>query len=232
MRILVFSDTHLTHRFQPKKYAFLVKIIRSCDQVIVNGDFWDSYFTSFDRFVTSNWKKLFPLLLSKNTIYLYGNHDPQTKSDSRVLLFSKTQRQDIDLSIDGNKYHIEHGNRILISTKSFDRMPILLKKVWIYIISTVEYLLSHFIPFISDPLKKIGNINGIHRKNKETFLICGHSHAAQIHTKSKYINSGYVKYGVGSYIIIENGRLSLHKEVYGGPRLTLQKPRKPLSLSI
>src|SRR3990172_1424130 len=62
MKILVFSDSHLTDKFEEKKFYFLKKIIRQSDFVIINGDFWDGYLTTFNRFISSNWSKLFPLL--------------------------------------------------------------------------------------------------------------------------------------------------------------------------
>jgi predicted MPP superfamily phosphohydrolase len=88
MQTLIFSDTHLTKGFNRKKYEFLREIIEPVDRVIINGDFWDGYLTSFDKFVNSEWQKLFPLLKEKQTIYLYGNHDKTKWCDSRVNLFS------------------------------------------------------------------------------------------------------------------------------------------------
>ena len=72
MKTLVLSDTHLTDRFDERKFNFLRAIILPSDQVIINGDFWDSWFTDFDGFVSSKWSGLFLLLLKKNTIYLNG----------------------------------------------------------------------------------------------------------------------------------------------------------------
>ncbi len=42
MRILVISDTHLTHKFDQRKFEYLLSIISQADKVIINGDFWDS----------------------------------------------------------------------------------------------------------------------------------------------------------------------------------------------
>ena len=61
-KILIFSDTHLTKRFEEKKYNLLVRLVSSSDRVIINGDFWDSWFVSFKDFLGSKWNKLFPLL--------------------------------------------------------------------------------------------------------------------------------------------------------------------------
>jgi len=77
MKILVFSDTHLTDRFDQGKFRFLQKIINFSDQVIINGDFWDSWFTNFDDFVNSEWRKLFPILLKKRAIYIWQSRSGQ-----------------------------------------------------------------------------------------------------------------------------------------------------------
>lgn len=71
MRVLVFSDTHLTKAFDDKKCEFLKKIISDSDQVIINGDFWDGYIISFDEFLKPEWACLFPpLKAKKNFLYL------------------------------------------------------------------------------------------------------------------------------------------------------------------
>jgi len=91
MTILVFSDTHLTHRFNKKKFLFLSRIIKKADKVIINGDFWDGHISSFHRFINSKWSMLFKLLKQKKTVYIYGNHDRKEYCDSRVSSFSTIQ---------------------------------------------------------------------------------------------------------------------------------------------
>jgi len=80
MKILIFSDTHLTSKFDQEKFDFLKKIVNSSDRVIINGDFWDSWFTNFDDFVKSRWNKLFPLLKKKNTMV----PNPKNQTTPRV----------------------------------------------------------------------------------------------------------------------------------------------------
>jgi predicted phosphodiesterase len=91
MKILVISDVHLDNAFEKPKYRFLKKIIRRADRVIINGDFWDGYLVKFQQFIQSPWKSLFPLLKSKKTIYIYGNHDKKILSDKHTALFSDIQ---------------------------------------------------------------------------------------------------------------------------------------------
>lgn len=115
MKILIFSDTHLTNQFETHKYEFLQKIIGEHDRVIINGDFWDSWLTDFDSFIKSKWNKIFPLLLEKNTIYIHGDHDPSQMCDERTNLFSIT-------SLDSYLYkskdrqnivYMEHGHNLI-----------------------------------------------------------------------------------------------------------------------
>ncbi len=87
MKKLIISDTHLTN-FNKRQFIFLQDLISSVDQVIINGDFWDSWCVSFEKFVNSKWQDLFDLLLEKNTIYIYGNHDPKDLNDERTSLFA------------------------------------------------------------------------------------------------------------------------------------------------
>jgi predicted MPP superfamily phosphohydrolase len=114
MKILVFSDTHLTHVFEEKKYVFLKKVIESADQVIINGDFWDGYLTSFDAFISSRWNNLFPLLKQKKAVYIFGNHDKACFSDKRTSFFSDIQTKKYSF-VDGMTFYFEHGNTLLPS---------------------------------------------------------------------------------------------------------------------
>jgi len=113
MKTLVFSDTHFTKYFDKARYDFLVKTINDSDKVIINGDFWDSIVCSFDEFVASRWSGLFSLLKSKNAIYIYGNHDPESKCDNRVNLFSTKQSHSLRINLDEIELIIEHGDRII-----------------------------------------------------------------------------------------------------------------------
>ena len=62
MKILVFSDTHLTDVFDAARFEAMAKMIDEVDQVIINGDFWDGYIIKFSEFIESGWNQLFPLL--------------------------------------------------------------------------------------------------------------------------------------------------------------------------
>ncbi len=77
MKTIIFSDAHLTNRFDEPTYRFLENMILSADKIIINGDFWDGEVVSFNQFINSKWQKLFPLLLERKAVYIYGNHDRQ-----------------------------------------------------------------------------------------------------------------------------------------------------------
>ena len=94
MKYLVFSDTHLTPKFDHRKFSVLKEAIDQADRAVICGDFWEGFGNSFDDFVSSKWSEtLFPLLKKKKTVYLYGNHDKKEYANDRVSLFSVKQQK-------------------------------------------------------------------------------------------------------------------------------------------
>lgn len=228
MKTIIFSDTHLTAEFDLNKFNFLVKLINSADQVIINGDFWDSWFTSFDDFISSKWKKLFPLLLKKNTVYIYGNHDTQAKCDSRVKQFSVKQTAVYEM-FTSNKLKIKfcHGDSL---TKDKRAVPLkiygaILDKVEASIFGKVLHQALHFWEKIAFKLlghqrimqsRVAKNLNKIVKdsKNKKEWLIVGDTHCSEIDKSCCFANSGAIIYGFASYITIDDGKIELHQEKY------------------
>lgn len=212
MKILVFSDSHLTDRFEEKKFNYLKKIISETDRVIINGDFWDGQLITFDKFINSDWKKLFPLLKSKKTVYLYGNHDLKSLSDNRTNLFSTAQDHQYKLKINGKTLIIEHGNRILPLIDE-TLIPFWMTK---YTTIVAGFLLTH-IPQLQFILKKTGQAlkKGVKdRVKKNEIYICGHSHWPDFDLKNQYINTGYVELGEANYLWIKDGKLIPISERY------------------
>lgn len=204
MKILIFSDTHLTKNFEPRKFQYLKKIISKADKVIINGDFWDGYSIKFDQFISSKWKKLFPILKSKNTIYIYGNHDEPEKSDKRVNLFSDKAVNHYSLSIDDEEYHFIHGHSILKTIGM--RYPFLAKPFF-------NYLSTRYFKFSSAIFKdkfwrkkryyKCNNI--IYRLMLEKgwdYLFAGHVHLQQ-NIDNRFFNPGILNHGLAQYIVID-----------------------------
>jgi predicted phosphodiesterase len=217
MKTLIISDVHLNHVFDEKKYLYLENLISSVDQVILNGDFWDAYRTTFDAFISSSWKGLFPQLLKKNTIYLYGNHDRKTFSDERVSLFSIEQKD--SHRITGNNkeiYHIEHGHLL---QKSIDITFPLSRKTLFYInncMQRIEYILT----ILGSPhniLLKKENAKikkKLQNKNFPYWYICGHTHFAELDEENKFANSGYIQHRKSSFLLIDQSGITLKTERY------------------
>lgn len=214
MKYLIFSDTHLTDKFIESKYNFLKRIIESADRVIINGDFWDGYLTTFDKFINSQWRKLFPVLLSKNTIYIYGNHDSSDLSDIRVELFSREQGYKKTIKSQNLILNIEHGQEIYkLADKKF---PKYLQKIGTIIHNFYRY--NYFRINKKSYLNHFKDLNrhfkSVSKKQKKAFLVVGHSHGAELAESEFLANSGFIDWGYGSYLTIENGKIELKIEVY------------------
>lgn len=212
MKTVVFSDTHLTHHFRPAKYARLKRIIESGDRVIINGDLWDSELTTFDKFVTSEWQQLFPLLLSKNTIYLYGNHDEEKDCDSRVSLFSVQQGYSYELEVGDKVLHIEHGHRI-VSDLNIIHTAVKKLRILSYLYRGITTIL---VPLTNRAFLKIyGKMNkeleiwAANNLPKNTILVCGHSHLAEYAPEKQFIDLGAHTDSLRSYLLIEDDKMDL-----------------------
>ena len=216
MKTLIFSDTHLTEVFEPDKYLFLKKIIAPADQVIINGDFWDGYLTSFSDFIDSRWNELFALLKEKKTIYLFGNHDRSEYNDQRMNLFSVKQGNNYQFKLKNKEIIIEHGHRL------FHSLDLLLK----YNISTptVRSITRKKDRFEKYLIKKTGIVlhtylgyfpnRQIKKKIKKELspnqiFVCGHTHLPAYDLKKNYLNTGFIQHGIGHYIIVDGNNLSL-----------------------
>jgi predicted phosphodiesterase len=219
MKTLIFSDSHLTARFEPKKYELLKRIVSNADQVIVNGDFWDGFSTTFNRFVNSDWQKLFPLLISKNTIYIYGNHDRKSMTDKRVNLFSVKQMENYKINANPRIYIIEHGHKVVESLeKLFPTRALLVFANRVH--SVFEYLAYRlFGKFIfqhslykkfSDRAEKYV----VKHLNENEVLVCGHTHRARYLPENKYLNSGFIRHGLAQYLVLEGSKIEFREERY------------------
>jgi predicted phosphodiesterase len=227
MKLLVFSDSHLSARFDEAQYNYLYWIISHADKVVINGDFWDRDLCTFNQFVNSEWKRLFPLLLSKDTTYIYGNHDYAGYCDGRVNLFSKHQAEAVDMEVDGRKLHIEHGNKIaLIHQKAKE------SKLHSIIMSDLDLGTR----IISDRIFKtlFGHYNEEMARwaeanlPKDTTLICGHIHIPANERIHQFINTGFNKYGYGQYLLLDDGVFKLMNVRYGSKWKYLFKQNKDL----
>ncbi len=223
MKILVFSDTHLYLPFDQKKFDFLKKIISESDQVIINGDFFDSYMNTFDEFIKSPWKQLFPLLKKKEAVYLFGNHDLKKVSDNRVGLFSVSQKNRHQIIINNKKFLIEHGHltRPTLDTRfhfswEFKHYGMLaghiIRNLFVKIFGklAVRILFGHL-----NGGSKIYIEDNYHPKNNE-FYVIGHNHFGEVDEKSQFAASGMILYGFAQYLTIDSitAKTTLHEEWY------------------
>jgi predicted phosphodiesterase len=221
MSILVVSDTHLTDRFEPKKYAKLRDLIDKSDRVVLNGDFWDGYQIEFDRFYHSQWKSLFPLLKSKKTIYIFGNHDKKEFSDKRIYDFCDTACDKSSIDYGGKKFFFEHGDaRVWKVDRSLG-------------INRPNHLLNAVTEFIQEMAIKIlglwafvavfGKMNEVIKKvsvqkcegKRDCVCFFGHIHVAEIDLDNNFVNTGIFNYGYAQYATIHsNGDVVHHNERY------------------
>jgi predicted phosphodiesterase len=221
MKKLIISDTHLS-RFNKKQFSFLRDLIKSVDEVIINGDFWDSWCISFEKFVNSKWQQLFDLLLEKNTIYIYGNHDPKHLCDERCSLFAVKTCNSYQFELLGQKFHCEHGHHLMthfnmsnfinIYYKLLHRQP----KVLCYLIAEFERLLFYVFPNTNRHSKVGQHTNQILRKNlhHKYINIYGHSHCADLDLENNFVNSGSIMCKNASYVLIDNKKIRLERMRY------------------
>lgn len=216
---IIVSDLHLTPQFDKRKFNYLQNLFRKADRLIVNGDFWSYYYCDFVDFVESEWRKLFPVMLNKNCIYIHGNHDRKEWCDENTRLFSVENHEKYSLKQNGTTFNIQHGH--LISKMSVKNKAII-KFIKKHHLDKYNYAIHKLIvnklggKFYSKP----GKI--LNKKYKKfvkkfipygEFLVCGHSHSPEGSSNRRYINTGFINYGYSSYLEI-NGKISLIKETY------------------
>ncbi|MDA1079208.1 MAG: metallophosphoesterase family protein [bacterium] len=227
MRTLIFSDTHLTPIFEPARFNALAELIRSVDQVIINGDFWDGYYCTFSSFLNSKWSALFPLLLQKQTIYLYGNHDTEQFCDERVNLFSVRQAVVHLLQVGDQRLDIRHGHHIDTQNPLF-HADIIFRNSSPFIrraYRTLCYVRDKNILVLSEIyrryLRRSDSYDDVvlqryaeNHMEQNQVLVCGHSHIQRDVRASKYLNTGRFEFGRAEYGLVEGGVIRLVAQAY------------------
>lgn len=216
-KILIISDVHLSEKFNPKKYQFLEKIISESDKVIINGDFWTYYISTFNQFLNSKWKGLFSLLKEKKAVYIYGNHDREKYCNESVSEFSVLQ---------GDSYKFEAGGKsYLLARHGHDLVNVGMENSEKYMKFWRDFNMDAITYFIETILIKIfgRNVYSIGKRLNETikeyskklegidYLVVGHTHWAEIDKGNKFINCGLIHSGFANYVVIDGA----------GPRLVL-----------
>jgi predicted phosphodiesterase len=207
----------------------LEKIFSTVDKVIILGDFWDSSLMTFDNFINSDWRLLFPILKQKHAVYVYGNHDKKETADSRVFLFSDTQTTRYKFEEGGKTFITEHGDRffknhiLFLLTYGGPFKRFFMSRffiVWQFVIVEdvltkifgTKYLANKGLKF-NIHIKKIWQKEA---KNGE-YLICGHTHAAEMDLKNHFINTGLIRHGLGQYVVIDGEKIEAKEEWYSKP---------------
>lgn len=218
MTTLIFSDTHLTGRFNQRRFNYLVELFNEVDQIVINGDLWDGYLTSFDKFYHSKWNQLFPLLKEKHAIYLYGNHDRAEYSDIRVKEFSHMQADRFELRLPGFTLQIQHGHGICPTLEMrFPRFP--WRKIGITHGSHLgQKLLYGYLRVPPSKLSRLMNrkMRAYAQKHlkSDTVLVCGHTHTQERSQDGRFINTGLMTHGVAQYLLVTDGQIQLVNERY------------------
>lgn len=217
MKTLVFSDTHLTDKFDPELFDYIAELVESADQVVINGDFWDGYLTTFDAFCNSQWNKLFPLLKNKHTVYIFGNHDKEEYMDERHTLFSDLVTLKHEFQSGDKKFVVEHGHllapshdaRFLFKNNKFVRP---FYRVGMGIID--RNIIVRRIQHASDYYQGLGKLNSYitavsQNFQKDTYYIFGHSHVHKMVSEFNVINTGVLQKKRRHYLLIDDSVFQL-----------------------
>ncbi len=229
MQYTIISDTHLSaYIFDSAQFEALVDVISKSDRVILNGDFFDAYLSTFDAFYNSKWNKLFPLLKKKKAIYVYGNHDRPEYLDERVSEFTTEQTYRKELSSNDQTIVVQHGQSF---APDFDgRFPTLSyylawfypryfyheqNETWLNKLVLRHYVRNKNI-MIHKELKRSIEFykkNNAHCRNH--WFVCGHSHITEMDTKLRFANSGLFRNGFAQYAQIDDsGKIRLVVDSY------------------
>ena len=202
MKIFVFSDSHLNAKYDEEFFKWVQYWTKDADKIIICGDFWDKYVCSRDKFLDSRWREeLFPLLKSKNTHYIYGNHDEEVDQDEGVNQFSTSQSLELDMDLNGKTFHFEHGDRF---GTPFDTSwwPFLVRiGYWIQKIMVGIIGVSFFKIF----KHQVDDIESVWGKN-DKFLVCGHTHYGAEGENYYILNPS--AFGLEYGLIIDEGKLT------------------------
>lgn len=219
MQYLVISDTHFAAgNYDPKFCDRLIELIEQYPRVIILGDFFDAYLSTFDVFLVSGWKRLFPLLRKKKAVYIYGNHDRPEYMNEHTTDFSVEQTYRKELEVQGVRVILQHGH---LYAPDFDgKFPWLSYYLsWLYPryhrhASERTWINRLFLKAYNDNKNKLLHadmkraITRFQEKNSDmeaTWQITGHSHIQDIDLDLQYINVGATLSRSLEYLVIDTG---------------------------
>ncbi len=213
-RVVIFSDSHFDSHFDEARFQQFREIIESADMVVINGDFWADKTITFNEFVNSEWKRLFPLLKQKKAFYIFGNHDMPAHSDQRIFEFCEQAGFSLKLSAGSIQLHIEHGHlrsgllvKLVLTT--FEMRPKLLQRLT----SPLE-IVNYLDTYLFKKTRKhiLGHLNHSFKhqwKNISEYLVMGHTHIPELDHEHHYLNVGLTHNGFFSYAVIQNNQIQL-----------------------
>lgn len=221
MNILVISDLHLDAHFEPKRFQRLSELIQNSKEVIICGDFWEGHGMDFDNFLKTPWTALFPLLKSKNAVYVFGNHDRRDRSDDRIYQFCDTAAEQYQAKIGDVHYIFEHGNRLspkidaVLGIRKANPVYFAISE-WIQLAFVKLFGIKGFWIMFYGQNEKIKKASAAEFGHLGNYMyVCGHTDCAEIDRANHFANSGLCKYGYIQYLTIEeDGKIDLHMETY------------------
>ncbi len=221
MKYLVISDTHLTNRVEKRKFAFLLNLIEPYENIIINGDFFEAKYIDSDKFLNSGYKPLFDALKSRNTVYIYGNHDPEMYAKKVAERVSNQQFHSFKLISGDKKLHFEHGHRF-IPEKSTKFDKILKNKFFLKWADTIgsgifeRFLFPFSVGYLGNKWNQItfASIHNDKSIDKDAIVVCGHTHVTVYDPKNRFIDIGKIRANAASYLIVDKGDFNLVKTMY------------------
>jgi predicted phosphodiesterase len=162
-------------------------------------------------------------LLAKKATYIYGNHDKIDDSDESQA-FSVNQEQEVELRYGKRLFIITHGHKYDLSFHHWVKSGL-----GQFLAHNKPFL--HFIMFVEEVLMRVWD-RSISKKRLQKFneeikqqmskkfashiwIVCGHTHSAELDLDKQFVNSGVIRGGVGQYLTINKvGFIELHEERY------------------
>lgn len=226
---IIISDLHIGERVNKKRKKAFLETFKKYDRIILNGDFLDDFW-DYSKTMDSKWKPVFELLKTKETIYLFGNHDRDSAAlRNATANFIDSYHDEYLLAVADKELVIRHGHRIYPrpdgviynNPKNILQKFIkwVVKRIWsvlypVILITrfsiekypkTLAYLQRWFVKPQNQRMKKYA------KKNLEPhqILVCGHSHFAEFTPEKQFINEGANSYNRIEYLSIRDEKMEL-----------------------
>lgn len=211
MKTLIISDLHLRKAFDQNYFDILRQLFGQYENIILNGDFWDSYYLSFDEFLNSEWNQLFPILKSKNTIYLEGNHDFLYQMDDRVHEFCNEMKVKHKINWKDKTLVITHGHTFKKS--KIQKYKFLKNSKYVFELLKFGNLILEKTPFdkiLNNSSAKSLKKEVLKSKKSSEIFIIGHSHIPELDLENGYVNCGFFKKD-RSFVVVDEDEIRLEE---------------------